>query len=61
MTDFYVSIAFAVLFQLLQDTRRIRQFAPAFRKAYMILHANRLLFLKPGDSESMGDFVNTEK
>lgn len=54
MVEFYVSLAFSVLFQILADRKQIRRFAPALRKAYLILHENRVLFLKPEDTLNLG-------
>ena len=52
--DFYTAIAFAVLFEILKDKKRMRQFAPALRKAYLNLHAARLVFLKDTDFDALG-------
>lgn len=54
MVDFYVALAFSVFFQILADKKLIRKFAPALRKAYMNLHANRLLFLSDDDFAALG-------
>lgn len=54
MIDFYVALAFSVFFQILADKKQIRKFAPALRKAYMNLHANRLLFLSDEDFDALG-------
>jgi hypothetical protein len=52
--DFYITLAFSVLLQLLKDSKRLKQFAPALRKIYINLHAARAEFLRDGDAEMLG-------
>ena len=54
MSDTFITLAFAVLFEVLKNKAAIKKVSRALRKLYMTLHANRLLFLEPGDVASLG-------
>jgi len=52
--DFYIQLGLSVFFQILSERKLIKQYSKALRKAYIILHANRLLFLSDGDFQTLG-------
>lgn len=53
MSDFYVNLAFSVLFQVLADKKVITKFKRAFAKLYRVLHENRVLFLSDAEFAQM--------
>lgn len=52
--DRLVSMAINILLEELKDKKQIRKIAPALRKVYLNLHANRLIFLRETDFAALG-------
>jgi hypothetical protein len=48
--DFWIQMAFSVLFEVLRRKQKSKEILPALRKLYLTLHAQRALFLKPEDT-----------